>query len=85
MVKRASSLCITNLVIAQLNYAHIECEALTIIFGVKCFNQYLYGHGLMLVTVQTVPYVNCLAMQIVSAAARMQRWAMILNVYSYKI
>ena len=72
---------------AEVNYAHIEREALAIIFGVKRFNQYLYGHEFILVTDHRplcklfghADGVRPLA------AARMQRWAMILSAYSYKI
>ena len=72
---------------AEVNYAHIEREALAIIFGVKRFNQYLYGREFILVTDHRplcklfghADGVRPLA------AARMQRWAMILSAYSYKI
>ena len=72
---------------AEVNYAHIEHKALAIIFGVKRFNQYLYGREFILVTDHRplcklfghVDGVHPLA------AARMQQWAMILSAYSYKI
>ena len=35
-----------TLSVAKQNYAHIDHEALAIIFGVKRFNQYLYAVNL---------------------------------------
>ena len=72
---------------AEVNYAHIDREALAIIFGVKRFNQYLYGCEFILVTDHRL---LCKLLGHVDgvrplAAACMQRWAMILSVYSYKI
>ncbi|XP_065892763.1 uncharacterized protein [Dysidea avara] len=72
---------------AERNYAQVEREALSIIFGVKRFNQYLYGRHFTLVTDHRplcklfghAEGVRPLA------AARMQRWALILSAYSYKI
>ena len=72
---------------AERNYAQVEREALSIIFGVKRFNQYLYGRHFTLVTDHRplcklfghTDGVRPLA------AARMQRWALILSAYSYKI
>ena len=72
---------------AETNYAQIECEALAIIFAVKKFHQYLYGRHFVLVTDhrplckilghnQGVPSL---------AAARMQRWALILSAYQYTL
>ena len=71
----------------ETNYAQIEREALAIIFAVRKFHQYLCGRPFTLVTHhrplckilghnQGVPTL---------AAARMQRWALILSAYSYKI
>ena len=72
---------------AEAKYAQIEQEALEIVFAVRKFHQYLYGREFILVTDhrplckifghdQGVPPL---------AAARMQRWALILSVYQYKI
>ena len=72
---------------AEGNYAQIEREALAIIFAVRKFHQYLYGHQFTLVTDhqllcrilghdQGIPTL---------AAARMQRWALILSTYQYRL
>ena len=76
-----------TLSVAEQNYAQVEREALGIIFGVKRFNQYLYGREFILVTDHR-PFCKLFGhadgIRPV-AAARMQRWALILSAYSYKI
>ena len=76
-----------TLSVAEQNYAQVEREALDIIFGVKRFNQYLYGREFILVTDHR-PFCKLFGhadgVRPV-AAARMQRWALILSAYSYKI
>ena len=70
---------------AELNYSQIAREALAIAFTIRKFHQYLYGHQFTLITDhhplckllgsnQGVPSL---------AAARMQRWALILSTYQY--
>ena len=72
---------------AEQKYAQIEREALAIIFVVTRFHQYLYGRSFMLVTdhkplckimgpKESIPPL---------AAAKMQRWALILSAYQYDI
>ena len=72
---------------AEQNYAQIEREALSIVFAVKRFHQYLYGRKFTLVTdhqplckifgeKEGVPAL---------AAARMQRWALLLGAYQFSI
>ena len=72
---------------SERNYSQVEKEALSLIFGIKRFHQYLYGCHFTLITdhkplttilgpKQGVPQV---------AAARMQRWALLLSAYSYSI
>ena len=72
---------------SEQNYSQIEREALALIFGVKKFHLYLYGRQFTLVTdhkpLTTIfgPKRNIPPL----AAARLQRWALILSAYSYEI
>ena len=72
---------------AEKHYAQIEREALAIVFGVKKFNQYLYGRQFILVT-DHQPLCKLFGHKEgvrPLAAACMQRWSLILSTYSYKI
>ena len=71
----------------ERNYAQVEKEALSLIFGVKRFHQYIYAREFTLVT-DHKPLTTILGPKntIPSlAAARLQRWALLLAGYSYSI
>ena len=72
---------------AEKNYAQIEREGLAIVFGVKKFHLYLYGRSFLLVT-DHKPLTRIFGPKSgipPLAAARMQRWALLLSGYQYKI
>lgn len=72
---------------AEANYAQLEREALSIVFGVKKFHQYLYGRKFSLFTdhrpLTTIlgPHTGIPSL----AASRLQRWALLLSAHSYDI
>ena len=72
---------------SERNYSQLEKEALGLIFGVKKFHTYLYGRKFVLVSdhkpLTTIlgPYKGVPTI----AAAKLQRWALILSGYHYEI
>ncbi|XP_056132822.1 uncharacterized protein K02A2.6-like, partial [Lampris incognitus] len=72
---------------AEQNYAQIEREALGIVFGIRKFHQYLYGNKFTLLTDHR-PLTSILSpvrSTPLMAAARMQRWALLLSAHDYII
>ena len=72
---------------AERNYSQMEREALGIIFGVKKFHKFLYGRSFTLVT-DHKPLVTILSPTSpipTLAAARLQRWALLLSAYQYTV
>ena len=72
---------------SEKNYAQVEKEALSLIFGVKHFHTYLYGRVFTIVT-DHKPLTAILGPKKgipPLAAARLQRWAWILSAYTYSI
>ena len=71
----------------EQNYAQVEKEALAIIFGIQKFYQYIYGRKFLLVT-DHKPLTTILSPKAglpALAAARLQRWAIMLSAYQYDI
>uniref|UniRef100_A0A673ZPX2 ribonuclease H n=1 Tax=Salmo trutta TaxID=8032 RepID=A0A673ZPX2_SALTR len=72
---------------AESNYAQLEREALAIVFGVKKFNQFLFGRRFTLLTDHRPltsifgPHTSIPSL----AASRMQRWALLLSAHQYDI
>lgn len=72
---------------AEKNYSHIEKETLALVFGATKFRNYLLGRTFTLLTDHR-PLVSLLSENkpVPSvAAARIQRWALTLSAYAYKI
>ena len=72
---------------SQKNYAQIEKEALALVFGVRRFHQYLYRRKFILVT-DHKPLTTILGPKKgiqPLAAARLQRWVLLLSAYRYEI
>eukprot|EP00061_Rhincodon_typus_P007566 g29392.t1 len=72
---------------AEHKYAQIEEEGLAVIFGMKKFHQYLYGWEFVIVT-DHKPVLEPLKEDkavLPIASSRIQRWALILSAYKYKL
>ena len=72
---------------SEKNYSQIEKEALSIIFGIKKFHQFLYGRKFTLIT-DHKPLLAILGPKAklpTLAAARFQRWAICLTAYNYEL
>ena len=69
------------------NYSQIEREGLSIVFGLKKFHHYLWGHTFKLVA-DHGPLVTIFGSKKGNPtviASRLQRWLIILSAYTYEI
>ena len=72
---------------SQRNYSQLDKEAFSIIFGLKRFHQFLYGRSFTIIT-DHKPLLELFSPSRatpVHAAARLQRWSLILASYNYQI
>ena len=72
---------------SERNYAQIEREALSLVFGIQKFHQFIYGRSFTLVT-DHKPLTTILDRRKgipTIAAVRMQRWGFLLSTYHYNI
>ena len=72
---------------SEQNYAQVEKEALSLVFGIQKFHKYIYGRRFTLIT-DHKPLTTILGPKTgvpALAVARLQRWALLLSAYSYNI
>ena len=76
-----------TLTTAEQKYSQIEKEALSIVFGIQKFHQYLYARHFTLLTDHKplVAIFNPSKAIPPLSAARMQHWALLLAAYTYNI
>ena len=72
---------------AETNYAHLEKEALTIIFGIQKFHNYLYGRKFIIHSDhKPLMYILNASKSIPTMASpRVIRWSLLLSAYSYEL
>ena len=76
-----------SLATAERNYSQLDKKGLAIIFGVKKFHNYLYRRQFSIVT-DHKPLIHLFSENRsipAMASARLQRWALVLSAYQYKI
>lgn len=70
---------------AEIGYSHLEKEALAVVFGIKRFHKYIFGREFTIYS-DHLPLKGLLGHDKpipASAAARMQRWMLLLAAYCY--
>ena len=77
----------SSLSAAEKNYSQTHREALAIVFGLRKFHSYLYGHRFTIYTDHQAlkEIFNPKKCTPAVATARMQRWSVILSMYNYNI
>ena len=73
---------------SERNYSQIDKESLAIIFAVKHFHFFLYGKDRFTIYTDHKPLISLFgahAKLSTLVAARLQRWALTLSAYNYKI
>ena len=77
-----------NLSNSERNYSQIDKESLAIIFAVKHFHFFLYGKDRFTIYTDHKPLISLFGAHAklpTLVAARLQRWALTLSAYNYKI
>lgn len=67
---------------SEINYAQIEKEMFAILFGCRCFHQYIYGHEVKVET-DHKPLVSIMEKTLLAAPPRLQR--IILQLHRYEL
>ena len=72
---------------AERNYSQLEKEGLAIVYGVKHFHTYLFGHSFELVTDHQplLALLNEKRPTSPQASARVRRWSLLLSAYEYTL
>ena len=87
MPERSIAYASKSLTSAEKNYSQIEREALSIIFGVRKFHQFLFGRQFLLLT-NHKPLLTIFGHKKgipTMAASKLQWWVIILSTYTYTI
>jgi transposase InsO family protein len=76
-----------SLAVSERNYGHVEKEGLALVFAVKKFHHYLFGHEFTMYT-DHKPLLGLFGENKGipdRSAARIARWALLLSAYNYKL
>lgn len=86
-IERPVAFASRTLSVTERKYSQLEKEALSIVYGIKRFHQYLYGRKFKLMT-DHKPLTTIFGPKTgipTLAAARLQRWALLLSAYSFDV